>query len=168
MPWTHSLAFFFLTQIRRLNFLGTWLDIMSAALCPLVCFLQCHLMQHNMNFLGRLLCKPFSICANAQHSGGLANATKSLHLSNERVKFQFWVNYLFEASPASLKWFWGHRRQLHFHIWISAGNTNSGALASSTELQELSAWPFNWPYVALQTQATADEHSNGAASIMQP
>lgn len=44
----------------------------------------------------------------------------------------------------------------------------AGRLVWSTELRELSPWPFNWPYVALQTQATADEHNNGAASIVQP
>lgn len=92
----------FFSQTGRPRLLATWLNITPAARCPLVFFLQCHFMQP--------LHEPLSICSNPQQSGGLANVTKSLHLSNEWVKFKFWANYLFEALPASQKWFRGRRR----------------------------------------------------------
>lgn len=70
----------------------------------LLCFSsQYHFVQGRVNFLGRPLHEPLSICSNPQQSGGLANVTKSLQLSNEWVKFKFWANYLFEALPASQK-----------------------------------------------------------------
>lgn len=103
-----SVAFF--SQTGRPRLLATWLNVTPAARCPLVFFLQYHFMQCRVDFLGRPLHEPLSICSNPQQSGGLANVTRSLHLSNEWVKFKFWANYLFEALPASQKWFRGRRR----------------------------------------------------------
>lgn len=40
---------------------------------------------------------------NPERFGGLENVTSvyiDMGMSNKRVKFQFWMNYLFEASPA--------------------------------------------------------------------